>query len=983
MINFGVQPITNAEIGSTPVTEIYLGSQLVWPQASPVYSDYTTFLAHMNGANGSAVFLDSSANVFPITPVGTAQISTAQYKFGGSSGYFDGTSGNLTVPYNDAFDFGTGDFTVEGWFYFANLASPENQTLIMLGDGANGSGPVTTGWDLQYQSSTGQINFLYYDGVTLNIYATSGLSLTANTWYFIAVSRAANVLKIFVNGVAYYTGTVTQSFSAVNTANPLRIGLGYHGPGADHNNPYYFPGYVDDVRITKGVARYLTNFVPPRQELINPFDPYINNVSLLLYMNGINASTTFIDSSLNSLAVTANGGAQISTAQSKFGGASGAFNGSSAYLELADTSDQLLLSGDFTIECWVYFNSLSGTSVILQSTWIGIGGALALWVHSSYPNKLSLWADSYSADVPIIAGTTTLTTGTWYHVAATRSGNNWGLFVNGIPQGTTTSSASVTRKIRRVGAYVDNTGFTGAYLNGYIDDLRITKGVVRYPKPTVSPSNGYDDAYYSNVSLLLHMNGANGSTTFTDNSLNAFAVTPVNSAQISTAQSRFGGASGYFDGAGAYIITPPSNAFNFGTSDFTIEAWVYFVSVASDQRVAGGDLVNSTGNLNWAWYTTSTGTLSYFLSTGAPGQWDITGGYGKSMGTISSNQWYHVALVRTGNVFTPYLNGAAGTTTTSASSIGTNSTNGPVFGKQESNYFNGYVDDVRITKGVARYTSNFTPPAAQFANSTFLSNTAPFPAPSADAYIRSLSPVAWYDFSDVATVTSDPGTGLVTAVLDKGSSHTDFTNYNPASGVVGNNQHVSTWPFNGKPCINLNYFSYLGGNSTVLFFGDIFVVMYNNWGGDDFPFQSRFTLIGNNENGGGRMIGTPTGFYSPNGARLDFSPFGTYIGPNPVYYENNIGPRNFASNSASDSPFPPLNNNPVLMRITASSLFGWGPYTSTPGLSLGMAWGSAPGAVPWYGDIGELVFFDKKLTPAEVTRLQQELAAKWAITLSP
>jgi len=220
-------------------------------------------------------------------------------------------------------------------------------------------------------------------------------------------------------------------------------------------------------------------------------DPYFYYVSLLLHMDGSNGSTTFTDSSSSALTVTANGGAQISTSQYKWNGASGTFNGSSAYLELADTSNQLLLSGDFTIECWVYFNSLSGTSVILQSTWIGIGGALALWVHSSYPNKLSLWADSYSSGAPIITGITSLATGTWYHVAATRSGNDWSLFVNGILQGTTTSSASVTGKIRRVGAYVDNTGFTFEYLNGYIDDLRITKGICRYNSAFTPPTGPF------------------------------------------------------------------------------------------------------------------------------------------------------------------------------------------------------------------------------------------------------------------------------------------------------------------------------------------------------------------------------------------------------------------------------------------------------------------------------------------------------------
>jgi hypothetical protein len=219
---------------------------------------------------------------------------------------------------------------------------------------------------------------------------------------------------------------------------------------------------------------------PNERAVIESSDPYWDNVSLLLHMDGSNGSTTFTDSSSNALTVTANGSAQISTAQSKWGGASGLFNGSSSYLELSDTSDQLLLSGDFTIECWVYFNSLSGTRVIAQSGWDGTTGALAIWHHSSYSNVISLWAESYSTSAPMITGTTTLSATTWYYVKVVRSGNSWELIVNNTSQGTVTSSASITKKIRRVGAYSDASGGgTSHYLDGYLDDLRITKGVAR------------------------------------------------------------------------------------------------------------------------------------------------------------------------------------------------------------------------------------------------------------------------------------------------------------------------------------------------------------------------------------------------------------------------------------------------------------------------------------------------------------------------
>ena len=82
------------------------------------------------------------------------------------------------------------------------------------------------------------------------------------------------------------------------------------------------------------------------------------------------------------------------------------------------------------------------------------------------------------------------------------------------------------------------------------------------------------DASYSSVSLLLHGNGINGSTTITDNSPSPKTVTAVGNAQISTAQSKFGGGSIAFDGTGDYLTTPNNSDYQFGTSDFTVECWI-------------------------------------------------------------------------------------------------------------------------------------------------------------------------------------------------------------------------------------------------------------------------------------------------------------------------------------------------------------------------------------------------------------------------
>jgi len=199
--------------------------------------------------------------------VNQAQISTSVLKYGTGSIYFDGVDDNIVIPYNPVFGFGTGDFTVEGWFYFPTLSTTA-RGIIALGDGYNGGGPYN-GWSLTYLGSEGsnQIRFSRYDGTQYD-YVTSGLSLSANTWHHIAVSRSSGAFKIFVDGVSYYSNTVTTSFAPVNT-NPLRVALQYYGPAGGYGGPRYWNGYIDDLRITKGYARYTSNFTPPSSAFEN------------------------------------------------------------------------------------------------------------------------------------------------------------------------------------------------------------------------------------------------------------------------------------------------------------------------------------------------------------------------------------------------------------------------------------------------------------------------------------------------------------------------------------------------------------------------------------------------------------------------------------------------------------------------------------------------------------------------------------------
>jgi len=215
---------------------------------------------------------------------------------------------------------------------------------------------------------------------------------------------------------------------------------------------------------------------------------------------------------------------------------------------------------------------------------------------------------------------------------------------------------------------------------------------------TVFTGTKSDDPNYSSVSLLLNGNGTNGSTTFTDSSVNNHTITRNGNAKISTTQSKFGGSSMYFDGSGDYL-TATDSSFAFGTGEFTIEFWMRAASTA----VYEGVLSVGNVNTNNSWQISGGTDLAFYKQGGLP--------VGDTFPSL--NTWHHVAIVRdASSVVTMYING---TNVDSATDTNDYSANNLKIGtnRNVNGFYDGYIDDLRITKGVARYTSNFTPPTAQ------------------------------------------------------------------------------------------------------------------------------------------------------------------------------------------------------------------------------------------------------------------------------
>ena len=221
--------------------------------------------------------------------------------------------------------------------------------------------------------------------------------------------------------------------------------------------------------------------------------------------------------------------------------------------------------------------------------------------------------------------------------------------------------------------------------------------------------------------LMLHMDGADASTTFTDSASSPKTMTAVGNAQIDTDQSKFGGASGLFDGNGDYITTPSHADFDFGSGDFTIDFWVRYNSLSAliEGYCSKWQDALGLGHRGWEFYRLPSGavnTLNFDYSTNGSTSASIAS---TATWVPNLNQWYHVAVVRSGNNILFFIDGVklgnsvsmsdtifAPTAIFTAGNIDVGS--GATLG------INGWMDELRISNGVARWTANFTPPVKAY-----------------------------------------------------------------------------------------------------------------------------------------------------------------------------------------------------------------------------------------------------------------------------
>lgn len=632
------------------------------------YFNSTVVLLETTSTNGQQnnTFVDSSANAITVTRTSAPTQGTfTPFSQTGWSGYFDGSTDYLNAAANAAFAFGTAAWTVEAWVYVTTLQE------IFVFDTRSSASTAGIGCRIDVSGA------LYYSG-SANTSLTS-TAITANTWNHVAWVYNGTTLTGYINGVS--GGTATPSFNI--TQNNGVVGrAGYAASG-------YMAGYISNLRVVKGTAVYTAAFTPS----IIPLTA-ITNTSLLTLQ-----SNYFKDNSSNNFSLTVNGttGTLQATAFSPFApllpyststiGGSGYFNGTTDFLTTAANSALALGAGNWTIEFWMYKTISSNSYIIVNGADWGLSTGVSL---ISYLGNFALnigGNQSLSIGVPLIAQ--------WAHIAIVQNSTTVTLYQNGTSLGTITSSVNLTDNIFKV-------GMTGSWppINGYISNLRVVKGTAVYTAAFTPPTVPL--TAITNTSLLL-----SGTNSGIYDATSKNDISTISNAQASTVQSKFGGSSMLFNGTTDYLTAVDKPTLQLGTGDFTIEGWVYLTTGSTARGyLSKGPSAATTG---WELRFNAANFLRF--------EWTASSLVGTT--TIPTNTWTFVTVVRsgtaTGNVKL-YVNGALYATSSVAVTDNFNQTDPLRIGIDRAGtaFLPGYAEEIRITKGIARYTAAFTAPTAPF-----------------------------------------------------------------------------------------------------------------------------------------------------------------------------------------------------------------------------------------------------------------------------
>ncbi|OUU63830.1 MAG: hypothetical protein CBC24_08670 [Candidatus Pelagibacter sp. TMED64] len=645
-------------------------------------SHYTTALITSVGANNAtnkSTWDDKSSSNHTITANGDAHQTTfSPYRHGGYSTFFDGTGDYLTLGEQTSSAYGTSDFTIETWAYFTAGAAGSAYRYL-FGQGSGTSGTNNLGLYIQ-----GDVLKVWHNGAA-TITGTTTISL--DNWYHIALVRNGSTLKLYLNGAE--EGSVSNSSNITSTSAGISISR-----WSEISDPSYFAGYMRDFRIVKGTAVYTSAFNSSLPD--TPLTAITNTSLLTCHLPYI------ADGSTDGHAITVAGDPTIEPISpydykeydSSEHSGSIVFDGTGDYLSVPADASFAMGTGAFTWEFWLYLNSSTGAS---QNILDFRNGSAGLKIEYDNAGRIDVYSEPDSSTV--ITGSTTISLKIWYHVALTRdSSNNLRLFINGKQDGSTVANhtSNYTNNSGRIGCHYTNIT---QELDGILSDVRILKGSAEYTADFAPPTSPL--TAITNTSLLL--NGTDAG--IIDKSQSVKEVSLDGGAKSSATHYKYLTSSMYFDGVDDKIRIP--NISISAGHDFTIECWHYLTSRTDSYPALFGNYSS--------WGAGGLGLFADHSSYSGGYQLAHNGTFPAiNAGTVNYNQWVHVAVVRSGTTITLYVDGSSIGTVSSSVALNGNGADF-IIGRSSDNadgHIQGYLSDFRISKGLARYTSNFTAPTA-------------------------------------------------------------------------------------------------------------------------------------------------------------------------------------------------------------------------------------------------------------------------------
>jgi len=621
--------------------------------------------------------------------------SSTDNPFGTGNGHSVDFDGNDALRIQGG-SIGTGDWTIEYWVKatdFSGIQRHVSAREMTYGNEHTNLRSYNGSWE-------------FYAGDDPGFQSYSGTTISTNTWVHAAVCRNGTTIEYFAAGSRIATDTIGSSTTTTLTEVDVA-----HGYGSE-----YFTGKISNVRVSN-TARYSgTSYTIPTATFTSDSntlllaahtgdisaaagtwssgawagtedtneDPYAANLVLAIPMNGANNGTTFTDvsdvirGSGSAQSISVVGNTKTVTSESKFYGSSAAFDNSGDYLTLPDTSALHLNGAECTIEGWFYTNDAPGQGggnavPFFAQAAVNTGSTSSTANFWSFAD-INLWYFGSSTGYMTISSSN-VPVGGWFHFACVVSNTTQAkMFVNGELKGEGTIGAIGSGTSRTTNLGVITSGQSAkSYLNGYIQDFRMYN-VAKYTSNFVPPDQ-------------IDLQDRSGND---NNASNA-------GASWQTSVSKFYGGAVAFTG-GSSVSISSSSELQFGTDDFTIECWVYLTGWGG-----GYSALVSTGSSNWM-LRINNGQVVWFSQ--------VSGG----SNTASSNvfnlyQWSHIAVARQSGTLKIYQDGSQIASVSDSSNY--SSSNRIYLGRQDAvnaNGLEGYLQDVRIYKGIAKYTSSFLPP---------------------------------------------------------------------------------------------------------------------------------------------------------------------------------------------------------------------------------------------------------------------------------